>query len=50
MLVLNGFKVDIGLITQEDGCDSKVSLTDLFYLKKGEKMILVVFKRSRSPS
>ena len=50
MLGLSGFKVDIGLITQEDGYDFKVSLSGFFYWKKGEKMILIVFKRSRSPS
>ena len=37
MLILSGFKADIGLITQEDGCDFKVSLTGLFYLKKRRK-------------
>lgn len=53
MLVMKLFKVNIVLTIQGNGFDlgKKVSLKLAFFVcRKGENMIVVVFKRSRSPS
>ncbi len=53
MLVMKLFKVNIVLTIQENGFDiDKKSQfeTGFFVCRKGENMIVVVYKRSRSPS